>query len=126
MSVGSARVEIDCTFDLYMVLSEGTEFYRTGDPERQRQPCTDRSGQRGQVLLSSRGHMTRTRAKVLWVAIFLVTMVMGVPWFLWRSSRLFMGIPVWVWYHIGWLLFLVFLFWLFVRTYWTRAKGIWK
>lgn len=62
MSVGSTRVEVDYTFDLYMVLSEGTEFYRADldkenhqelyyplsfhtaeDPERQRQPCTDRS-----------------------------------------------------------------------------------
>lgn len=65
--------------------------------------------------------------KILWIVIFFITMVMGVPWFLWKSSRLLMGIPVWVWYHVGWLLFLVLLFWIFVRTYWSEdKKGIEK
>jgi len=39
MSVGSARVEIDYTFDLYVVLSEGTEFYRADlDKENHQEP----------------------------------------------------------------------------------------
>jgi hypothetical protein len=67
--------------------------------------------------------MIKSKIKMFWIVIFFITMVMGVPWFFWGSARLFMGIPLWVWYHTGWLLFLIFLFWLFVKTYWARKEG---
>ena len=67
--------------------------------------------------------MTKLKKKVVWVVVFFITTVMGVPWFLWGSSLLFIGIPLWVWYHVGWLLFAVFLFWLFVKTYWTKERS---
>ncbi|RLE14708.1 hypothetical protein DRJ04_01850 [Candidatus Aerophobetes bacterium] len=67
--------------------------------------------------------VTRIKIKILWIVVFFITMVMGIPWFFWGSSSCFIGIPVWVWYHIGWLLFLIFLFWLFVKTYWGKQKS---
>ncbi|MBE0478095.1 hypothetical protein IBX65_03110 [Candidatus Aerophobetes bacterium] len=66
--------------------------------------------------------MSELRVKVFWIVIFAITLVMGVPWFLWGSSLCVVGIPVWILYHALWLVFLFFLFWLFVKYYWAEKR----
>jgi len=66
--------------------------------------------------------MTRLKKGIFWAIALFIIMVMGVPWFLWGSSFLFLGIPVWVWYHVGWLFLVTIIFWIFVRTFWARSK----
>lgn len=66
--------------------------------------------------------MTKLNKKIMWIVVFSLAMIMGVPWFLWGSHLCFVGIPLWVIYHAGWLIFLIFLFWLFVRNYWVKGE----
>ncbi len=42
----------------------------------------------------------------------------GIPWFLWGDSTVVLGLPLWIWWHIGWLLLASVLFWLFAQRYW--------
>jgi hypothetical protein len=56
-----------------------------------------------------------------WVAALGVVVVLAVPWFLWRSSGIAYGLPVWLWWHIGWMLLAAVVFYAFSR----RAWGLW-
>jgi hypothetical protein len=46
--------------------------------------------------------MTR-RATLGWGVVALVLVALAVPWFWWGSDRVVAGLPVWVWWHVGWL-----------------------
>ncbi|MCH7660827.1 MAG: DUF3311 domain-containing protein [Euryarchaeota archaeon] len=65
--------------------------------------------------------MVPTAERYLWGAVFVLLIVFAVPWFLWGSSRLVAGLPVWLWWHIGWMALASLAFWLFSR----RAWGLW-
>jgi hypothetical protein len=53
-----------------------------------------------------------------WVAVLAVVVVLAVPWFLWRSSVVAYGLPVWLWWHIGWMLLAAVVFYAFSRRAW--------
>jgi hypothetical protein len=53
------------------------------------------------------------------VAMALIT-VFAVPWFLWGTDRVIAGLPVWLWWHIGWMVLAAGVFWGFT----TRAWGV--
>jgi hypothetical protein len=60
--------------------------------------------------------MERTTA--FWSAIAALLIALSVPWFLWGSSRVVAGFPVWIWWHIGWMALTAVVFWVFSRRAW--------
>lgn len=56
-----------------------------------------------------------------WGLVFVLLIVFAVPWFLWGDSTVVAGLPVWLWWHIGWMVLASIVFWLFSR----RAWGLW-
>lgn len=61
------------------------------------------------------------RRSIGWALAFLGLVVFAIPWFLWGQSGAFGGLPVWVWWHVGWLVLASAVFWQFARTDW----GLW-
>lgn len=59
-----------------------------------------------------------------WLATFSVLVVLSVPWFWWGDSRTAVGIPLWLWWHIGWMGLATVVFYLFTRTDWDRYMGV--
>jgi len=53
-----------------------------------------------------------------WTVIALVLMALAVPWFLWGTTRTALGLPVWLWWHIGWMALASVVFAVFTRTDW--------
>ncbi|MFB6222835.1 MAG: DUF3311 domain-containing protein [Haloarcula sp.] len=53
-----------------------------------------------------------------WTVVALVLMALAVPWFLWDSSVIAAGLPVWLWWHIGWMALASVVFAVFARTDW--------
>lgn len=64
--------------------------------------------------------MANSREKYLWTLVFGALVALAVPWFLWRSAAVVAGLPVWVWWHVGWLALAAAAFRLFA----TRAWGL--
>lgn len=62
--------------------------------------------------------MADSGAKYAWSVVALVLVALAVPWFLWGSSRVVAGLPVWVWWHIGWMVLTAGVFYVFTRTAW--------
>ena len=59
--------------------------------------------------------------KFAWAAVFAVLIAFAVPWFMWRDATVVAGLPVWVWWHIGWLLLTAATFAVFAQRSW----GLW-
>jgi hypothetical protein len=55
---------------------------------------------------------------VLWAVVLLVVVALAVPWFLWRSSAVAFGLPVWLWWHIGWMGVAAIVFYAFGQRAW--------
>ena len=53
-----------------------------------------------------------------WVSVFALLPALAIPWFLWGSSRMFAGLPVWLWWHIGWMVLAAVVFRAFTRRAW--------
>ncbi len=60
----------------------------------------------------------------LWIVAFATLLTFSVPWFLWGTSTVVAGLPVWLWWHIGWLGAAAAVFALFTRTDWDRMMGV--
>lgn len=65
--------------------------------------------------------MVSTIERYAWGIAFVLLIVFAVPWFLWGSSRVVAGLPVWLWWHVGWMVLASLTFRLFSR----RAWGLW-
>jgi hypothetical protein len=59
-----------------------------------------------------------TLAAASWGVVFLLVVLLAVPWFMWRSARVAYGLPLWLWWHIGWMAFASIVFYAFGRTAW--------
>ncbi|KAA9398487.1 DUF3311 domain-containing protein [Haloarcula sp. CBA1130] len=59
-----------------------------------------------------------TGRAVGWTVVALVLMALAVPWFLWDTSGIAAGLPVWLWWHIGWMALASVVFAVFARTDW--------
>jgi hypothetical protein len=59
--------------------------------------------------------------RYLWGTVFVLLIVFSVPWFLWGSSQVIAGLPVWIWWHVGWMALASLAFWVFSQ----RAWGLW-
>jgi hypothetical protein len=61
----------------------------------------------------------------LWSGVALVLAALAVPWFLWGSDAVVAGLPVWVWWHAGWLALTSVVFWVFTRVAWgVGVEGV--
>lgn len=56
-----------------------------------------------------------------WGFVFVLLIVFSIPWFLWGDSTVIAGLPVWLWWHVGWMVLASLVFWLFSQ----RAWGLW-
>ncbi len=65
--------------------------------------------------------MASTVKRYGWAALMGLLIALAIPWFLWGDSRTALGLPLWLWWHIGWMIVTAFVFWLFTR----RAWGLW-
>lgn len=53
-----------------------------------------------------------------WVIALGLLIVFAVPWFLWGDSRIALGLPLWLWWHILWLMLATVVFWAFGNRAW--------
>jgi hypothetical protein len=59
-----------------------------------------------------------TAERYAWPVVFAVLVVLAVPWFLWGDDSVVRGLPVWLWWHVGWMALASLCFWLFGRRAW--------
>lgn len=59
-----------------------------------------------------------TTERVGWIVALASLPIFAIPWFLWGSELLMFGLPVWLWWHIGWMFLASLVFWLFTRRAW--------
>lgn len=62
--------------------------------------------------------MNERRQITLWSTVTLVVIGLAVPWFMWGSDAVVAGLPVWLWWHIGWLALASIVFYVFTRRAW--------
>jgi hypothetical protein len=65
--------------------------------------------------------MASTVERYGWAVLMGLLITLAIPWFLWGDSRTALGLPLWLWWHIGWMVIASASFWLFTR----RAWGLW-
>lgn len=53
-----------------------------------------------------------------WLAIAIVLSALTIPWFLWGNATIVAGLPLWLWWHVGWMLLASIVFWLFAKRAW--------
>ncbi|QHS17524.1 DUF3311 domain-containing protein [Halopenitus persicus] len=68
--------------------------------------------------------MDRLGRTVLWISTFVLLVAFAVPWFLWGTDTVVAGLPIWLWWHIGWLGLCSVLFHRFTRGSWDRIMGL--
>ncbi|GAB3413494.1 hypothetical protein GCM10027435_07480 [Haloparvum alkalitolerans] len=61
---------------------------------------------------------------LVWIPTFAVLIVFAVPWFLWGVDRVVAGLPVWVWWHVGWMCLCAVLFARFAGGAWDRGMTV--
>jgi hypothetical protein len=61
---------------------------------------------------------TETRDLLLWGVVAAVVVALAVPWFMWRSDAVVAGLPVWLWWHVGWMGLTALSFYAFARRSW--------
>lgn len=64
--------------------------------------------------------MTRSKTDYLWYGVFALLAVFAIPWFMWRDATTWAGLPVWLWWHIGWMLAASAAFYAFSLGAWDR------
>jgi hypothetical protein len=68
--------------------------------------------------------MARTQTDFLWILALATLVALAVPWFLWRDATVLAGLPVWLWWHVGWMGLASVVFYLFTRRAWDRGMGV--
>lgn len=53
-----------------------------------------------------------------WAFATVALIALAVPWFLWGDSRVAFGLPLWLWWHIGWMGLASVVFYVFARRAW--------
>jgi hypothetical protein len=62
--------------------------------------------------------MSVSHETFVWSIVALGLVALAVPWFLWGSSQVVAGLPVWIWWHVGWMGLTSVVFYVFTRTAW--------
>ncbi|WP_336024251.1 DUF3311 domain-containing protein [Halobellus salinisoli] len=68
--------------------------------------------------------MKRRKTDYLWIGVFAVLVAFAIPWFLWGDAATVLGLPVWLWWHIGWMVIASLAFALFSRGAWDRLMHV--
>lgn len=61
---------------------------------------------------------------IAWATVFVLLSALAVPWFLWGSATVVAGLPLWIWWHVGWLALTSLVFYAFTRTDWGLWTGV--
>lgn len=61
---------------------------------------------------------------LVWALAFLLLVVFAVPWFLWGNATVVAGLPIWLWWHIGWMVLTAVIFYAFTKRAWDREMGV--
>ena len=61
--------------------------------------------------------------RYVWILVFAVLVAFSVPWFLWGDDTVALGLPVWIWWHIGWMGLATLAFWTFTKRAWGLGFG---
>ncbi|MFB6069822.1 MAG: DUF3311 domain-containing protein [Halanaeroarchaeum sp.] len=64
------------------------------------------------------------RRSLAWATVFVALAALAVPWFLWGSATVVAGLPIWIWWHVGWLVLTSAVFYGFTRTDWGLWMGV--
>ena len=70
--------------------------------------------------------MPNRTSSFAWGVILFVLMALAIPWFLWDRSAVVAGLPVWLWWHIGWMVLASVVFAVFTRRGWGVWMGGWS
>ncbi|WP_136689021.1 DUF3311 domain-containing protein [Halorhabdus amylolytica] len=62
--------------------------------------------------------MAPTREELFWISVGFVLSALAIPWFLWSSDAVVAGLPLWLWWHVGWMGLTAIVFYTFTRTAW--------
>ena len=62
--------------------------------------------------------MVSRRERLAWVIATLLLLALAIPWFLWGDGRLLFGLPLWIWWHLGWLVLASVMFYVFTDRAW--------
>lgn len=68
--------------------------------------------------------MSRKSRTLLWAFVFAGLVALAIPWFLWDTAQVVAGLPVWLWWHIGWMCAASVAFAVFARSDWDRLMGV--
>ncbi|SDR01590.1 DUF3311 domain-containing protein [Natronobacterium texcoconense] len=53
-----------------------------------------------------------------WIVVAIVLSALAIPWFLWGEGTVVAGLPLWLWWHIGWMILASIVFWIFTQRAW--------
>jgi len=53
-----------------------------------------------------------------WATVAFVLVALAVPWFLWRDATVLAGLPLWIWWHVGWMALASVVFYVFTKRAW--------
>ena len=67
--------------------------------------------------------MNGTFERVGWATVFVVLAALTVPWFLWGTATVVAGLPLWLWWHVGWMVLVSVAFAVFARRGWEPVMG---
>ncbi|USZ71215.1 DUF3311 domain-containing protein [Natronosalvus halobius] len=56
--------------------------------------------------------------RIGWILAAVLVCLLGIPWFLWGNAATAFGLPLWLWWHVGWLALCSVLFWTFAQRAW--------
>jgi hypothetical protein len=62
--------------------------------------------------------MPMTKHHIGWVLVGLTLIVLAVPWFMWGGDAVVAGLPIWIWWHIGWMCLSALVFGVFTQRAW--------
>jgi len=68
--------------------------------------------------MTARSKRTHRLQATGWAIAAVVLVAGSIPWFLWRDSTVVAGLPLWLWWHVGWLCLASFSFLAFTRYGW--------
>lgn len=62
--------------------------------------------------------MVSTWEGLVWGLLAAVMLTFAIPWFLWGDASVYLGLPLWLWWHVLWLGLASIAFWVFTRRAW--------
>ncbi len=62
--------------------------------------------------------MVSSLERWLWFVVTIAMLTFAIPWFYWGDDTVVVGLPIWLWWHIGWLLLAALFMWVFTRRAW--------